>query len=155
MISIDDLRYKNLVLLNFKKDGVKTNKVCYVSGIDEDETVTLRSLDGEKKYTCDLKSIKPIKLGVRLLREIGFEKEYYQDFKFVIKNDDSLEMAIGYRDKKFYMQLSYFHDPTDALGQIIEHELDNLLYLHQFQNIYKDFTGYTLGVDDFFKNEYE
>lgn len=146
MVQLQDLRKDCYVILKTDKNGIVNEKVCYVCAIDEDNSVTVRSITDETKYTCKTNHLKGIRLTKELIQSIGFEKEKDGDYSFLIKTDDFLDISIVYSDKKFTFKISYFHDPDDLLGQTLGYEMENLKFLHQLQNIYRDFTNKDMDI---------
>jgi len=154
MVGLEELKIGNYVILHIKKGESNKKVVCTVSGIDEDGSITLRSLSEEKKkYTCSPSDIEPVNLTVKFIKEIGFEKDYYQEFKYIVDEDDMTEISICYREKKFYLQISYLDENDNDLSQLLEYRLVNFKQLHQLQNIYFNLTGKLLTVSNLFKEE--
>jgi hypothetical protein len=146
VVELQDLRQNCYVILKTTKEEFVNEKVCYVCGIDEDKTITLRSISSDKKYSCKTSNLKGIRLTKNLIEEIGFNKQDDGDYLFLIKSDDLLDVAIVYSEKKFNLQLSYLHDPEDLLGQTLSYEMEHFKYLHHLQNVYRDFNGEDMDI---------
>lgn len=146
MVKLQELRKDCYVLLKLNKNNSNQEKICYVCGIDEDNTITLRSISDEKKFSCKTKNLKGLRLTKELIENVGFAKQDDGDYSLLIKTDDLLSVSILYSDKRFSFQISYLHDPEDLLGQTLSYELEDFKYLHQLQNIYRDLSGEDMDI---------